>query len=1145
MRAKSPLWFWYGIWALNLLAGLGLFLIYDRLPVDGATGNLESFTPEGFRVQWLLEERANGLQVGDIIVRVDGNTADEWLRGVSGSPEWRTGEVVTYEILRNGQPIELRLRLAPVPFSTILTRWTPQFVISLILIVIGSVVFWKRPYESAARVMMLFCMTVAVQLWVDAYNVQFAILPRRRLFWIHLLLEHGTFVLNYASICHFTLVFPAPHPLMERYPRRVLLALYLSNPLLMAVAMLLSPSWSRALPTGNQISMLVVLVQLGLTIGAGIRSIRTAHDPVSRAQVRWIFWGGSIALLVAIPGYVLPLALLGRPLIPHPAIMLLTVFIPLVYAVAILRYRLFDIEVIINRSLVYGTLTAFLGSLYLLLVRLLTLLAQGVLQRENDTLAVFVATLSIALAFAPLRQRVQTFIDYTFYRTKLDYQRLLPEMAERLATSIVLDELVALLTNELPQRLQIDWATLAVLDPSAGRFVLAAGGNGHPALPVDDPLVEYLHRLGRPLLRLQPSPGVPDEVQDFLDEHNIELSIPLIMGQELVGLYNLGPKLSSDAYNRDEMRLLYLLGQQASVAVENSRLFQALERQAQELAVLHEAAVAVSSSLEVEEVLRALAERLSHALDLCCAYICSLDQESAQSTVLAQWIGSEATDDASVLGMTFNVGRHPSLLQALLEGRSLAVRVSDPGLAPAGRQELERYGWKSCLIVPLVIRESVIGYAVLGETRREREFTAAEFRLCKTLAAESAAAIERARLFQAEREQRQLAEALDEAAAVVSGTLDLEQVLDRILERVERVVTGDAFNIMLIEGDRVRVVRWRGYERLGMADRIEGYSVLLGEYPTLAEMVRTQQPMVVPETAADPEWEVLKGWGWMRSHVSAPIRITGRMVGFLNVDGTRAGQFGTAEAQRLEAFAHHAAIALENARLYRQAQQEIAERMRAEERIKASLEEKEVLLKEIHHRVKNNLQVISSLLYLQSRNIEDKQTLQMFRDSQNRVRSMALVHERLYQSEDLARIDFVEYVRNLANYLIRSYGADANLVKLRVSVDDVLLDVDAALRCGLIINELVSNSLKHAFPDSRQGEILIEFHSDDDRQFMLVVSDNGVGLAQDFDFRDAGSLGLQLVQNLVDQLGGTVELDSKGGVTYSITFSAPSTESES
>jgi two-component sensor histidine kinase len=148
-------------------------------------------------------------------------------------------------------------------------------------------------------------------------------------------------------------------------------------------------------------------------------------------------------------------------------------------------------------------------------------------------------------------------------------------------------------------------------------------------------------------------------------------------------------------------------------------------------------------------------------------------------------------------------------------------------------------------------------------------------------------------------------------------------------------------------------------------------------------------------------------------------------------------------------------------------------------------------LKEIHHRVKNNLQIISSLLSLQSRHIQDPRALEVFKEGQSRVRSMALIHEKLYQSKDLARVDFSEYVRNLTAYLFRSYEINSGRVGLKIQVEDVLLAVDAAIPCGLIINELVSNSLKHAFAGGRSGEISITLRPEDEGWLTLIVADNG------------------------------------------------------
>ena len=202
---------------------------------------------------------------------------------------------------------------------------------------------------------------------------------------------------------------------------------------------------------------------------------------------------------------------------------------------------------------------------------------------------------------------------------------------------------------------------------------------------------------------------------------------------------------------------------------------------------------------------------------------------------------------------------------------------------------------------------------------------------------------------------------------------------------------------------------------------------------------------------------------------------------------------------------------------------EITERKRVEEQIQASLKEKELLLKEINHRVKNNLQLISSLLQHQSNYITDEQALQVFRDSKDRIKSMALVHEKLYQSKDLARISFADYVRSLTSSLTRSFGASSEAIKLEIHAQEVFLGVDIAIPCALIINELVSNSLVHAFPEDSDGEIRIHIRSMDD-YFELMVSDNGVGFPKDLDFRTSETLGLELVCTLVDQLEGTIEL---------------------
>lgn len=218
---------------------------------------------------------------------------------------------------------------------------------------------------------------------------------------------------------------------------------------------------------------------------------------------------------------------------------------------------------------------------------------------------------------------------------------------------------------------------------------------------------------------------------------------------------------------------------------------------------------------------------------------------------------------------------------------------------------------------------------------------------------------------------------------------------------------------------------------------------------------------------------------------------------------------------------------------------DVTERNRAMAQLTASLKEKEVLLKEIHHRVKNNMQVISSMLRLQASYIDDPHAHELFLECQNRVKSMALIHEKLYQSQDLARIDFADYLRNLMNHLFRSYSGRSD-ISLNIEVSDVRLGVDTGIPCGLIVNELVSNALKHAFPDGRSGQITVSLQRTNGT-YVLSVKDDGVGFPKDVDFRNTPSLGLQLVNTLTTQLEGEVELISNGqGTEFRITFSAES-----
>ena len=251
------------------------------------------------------------------------------------------------------------------------------------------------------------------------------------------------------------------------------------------------------------------------------------------------------------------------------------------------------------------------------------------------------------------------------------------------------------------------------------------------------------------------------------------------------------------------------------------------------------------------------------------------------------------------------------------------------------------------------------------------------------------------------------------------------------------------------------------------------------------------------------------------------------------------------ERQRAESQLHHAherlehrveertgELALANQALAR----ENEERQQAQGKLSASLEEKEMLLKEIHHRVKNNLQIISSMLNLQADRFDAEAPKAILQESMNRITAMSLIHEKLYRSKNLADINFDDYISSLATDLVHTYAETNGQVTLEMSVDKVDLEIDQAIPCGLIINELVSNAFKHAFPDHRPGKLSIEFAANTEGQFSLIVRDNGVGIPANFDVSKSNSLGMQLVNSLVRQLQGTIDIQTDAGTCFTIRF---------
>ncbi len=305
-----------------------------------------------------------------------------------------------------------------------------------------------------------------------------------------------------------------------------------------------------------------------------------------------------------------------------------------------------------------------------------------------------------------------------------------------------------------------------------------------------------------------------------------------------------------------------------------------------------------------------------------------------------------------------------------------------------------------------------------------------------------------------------------------------------------------------------------------------GELLLAGDLPIRGirgRVIREERGLIFNDPASDPAWiEPPEGHPPVTAFLGVPLRLGDRVVGEIGL-ANKEGGYGPRDLEAIEALSATITEALAG--------------KRAEDRLRSSLREKGVLLREVHHRVKNNLQVISSLLNLQSRGAEDPEVVEMFRESRNRVRSMAMTHEQLYRSQDLARVDFRRYLQDLSSSLTRAYGVDPRRIRLLLDVDRVSLPLELAVPLGLIVNELISNCLKHAFPEERQGEVRIAISQQEGRLEMLVA-DDGVGLPLGFDPGEARTLGLRLVRSLADQAGATMQVDGRAGTTFRIGLEA-------
>ena len=541
----------------------------------------------------------------------------------------------------------------------------------------------------------------------------------------------------------------------------------------------------------------------------------------------------------------------------------------------------------------------------------------------------------------------------------------------------------------------------------------------------------------------------------------------------------------------------------AEEARQKALAYEYESQRARELDILLKASEATSSSLDFHIVLHTLASQLLELSGFESCFISEWDKET--NSVIGR-LDDSRTFWREDLRDSYSMSDYPQSNQVLLTGSPIILQGDFEAEEKQWMNQLKR---TAVIVLAIYSRERIIGLAEIATTKKNKLFTPQDLLNCQEILTNAAPFIKEPLSVNEPRELFEIERALLQACGgEVCSFSEWDEPDNKI------------FNLAVSSH-----ITWDTGEGTRFNPDLDTWRQALDEGKTIT-FQRSKQTSI--------EAVVFDGVERMNveSLIIFPLQKGTERIGVIELyDFNHEIQVTPEQITLLKTIADKASYSIENARLLQLTQNKLDEQTEL-------LNEKEVLLKEIHHRVKNNLQIISSLLNLQSDQIKDTGTLRVLRDSQARVRSMALIHEKLYQSKSLAKINFGEYVQSLSRDLFRSYQRSLGDIKLNVQVDEVSLDLDYAVPCGLILNELMTNALKYAFPNRRNGSILVELRVGPNQTLSLMVADDGVGLPPGLDILKNKSLGLQLIDSLVKQIDGNLQVEKSMGTSFQISFKA-------
>jgi two-component sensor histidine kinase len=466
--------------------------------------------------------------------------------------------------------------------------------------------------------------------------------------------------------------------------------------------------------------------------------------------------------------------------------------------------------------------------------------------------------------------------------------------------------------------------------------------------------------------------------------------------------------------------------------------------------------------------------------------------------------------------------------------RGEVVYIADvSNLPPAAwreKQEFERQRIQSLICVPLTCRGRVLGFVGFDAVRQPKPWRTDHIRVLKVVGEIIAGAIERERAIARLSHQAQMEKLLARISTrfinVPMRDLDIE--IEHALGSIGGFLGAHRCYVFQLNDDGASLDNTHLWCAQGLGPQIPRLRrIAVSEFGYALRCMGAGEAFQVPKVADLPSEGArerrLFELGGIQSLIDVPIVARGIITGFLGCDSVTKLRFWSKDdIQLLEMLAGILANAID--------------RQKVDRKLQVSLREKEVLLREIHHRVKNNMQIVYSLLYLQAnafRDRADSAALEAFKQSRNRIKAMAMIHEQLYRSRDLEWIDIGDYLKALIPELTDSYGAGRH-VSVKLHAGRAHVNIDTAIPCGLVVNELISNALEHAFPAGEPGRISVAVRTAKDGDLELKIADNGVGIPTDEASRNSNTFGLQLVRDLVRQLGGTLELERGRGTCFKI-----------